>query len=147
MYRQNDPELNPIDTWGCGYIAEHGMWERESGIILPKRKVLEIWLKNYQEKDLLADSTMQNWQGVLDDFLAFGGPKMTYLGHRDADYVPAENERELLWFERPDGYRHFVLGRYDRERKIDVVDWDPYKDSRTVKEGKIIGKRIFRVEG
>ena len=144
-YRQGDPGLNPISTWGCGFIAEHAMWEVVSGIILTVRQLLEIWLKNWVEGDVDSESTMENWQGVLEDFLAFGGPKMEYLGHRPATYIPADNEEEILWFERADGYRHFVYGRYDKGLGRDVVVWDPTEQSVTVSTGWIIGKRIFRI--
>ncbi len=49
---------------------------------------------------------------------------------------------EILRFERTDPsgtYPHFVVGD-----GMGKVAWDPYGDSRTVREGKLISKRIFR---
>jgi len=145
MYRQQDPLLNPIATWGCAYIALAALWEDVSGLGLSAKQVLEIWLKNWKESDVDAESTMNDWQGVLDDFLAIGGPKILYLGHRPATYVPTPAEREILQFQRSDGYKHFVYGEYDYTSNIDAVKFDPTLDSLTVRTGWIISKRIFKV--
>lgn len=58
-----------------------------------------------------------------------------------AEYLPGSAELEILRFERQDVgvlVGHFVVG--DGKG---AVAWDPYGDSRTVREGKLISKRIF----
>lgn len=145
MYRQTDKYLNPIDAWGCAFVALHALWEKVSGVMIPQKKVLEVWIKNWNEREIDLESTIKSWQGVLNDFLAFGGPRIVYLGHVGADYIPQVNEEELLLFQRP-GAEHFVYGKYDYALSKDVVVWDPYENSRTVKEGVIVSKRLFRVE-
>jgi hypothetical protein len=66
------------------------------------------------------------------------------------DYVCKPGEREILRYERPaelgdtasTDRAHFVTG--DGKG---VLIWDPYGDSRTVKVGKVVSKRIFRRVG
>lgn len=145
MYRQNDKYLNPLATWGCAFVALHALWESVTGIQISQKKVLEIWIKNWNEKEIDLESTIKSWQGVLDDFLLVGGPKIVYLGHVLPERIPEPNEEELLLFRRP-GSEHFVYGRYDYGKSQDVVVWDPFENSRTVSEGTIVSKRLFRVE-
>ena len=58
-----------------------------------------------------------------------------------AEYTPGPDELEVLRFERQEVgslISHFVVG--DGKG---MVSYDPYGDSRTVREGKLVSKRIF----
>jgi hypothetical protein len=55
------------------------------------------------------------------------------------DYQAKPGELEVLRFERDTGISHFVAG--DGSGR---VAFDPYGDSRTVREGVLASKRIFR---
>lgn len=62
--------------------------------------------------------------------------------HETADYRAKPDEREIMRFERVDGaktYSHFVVGD-----GLGRVLWNPLGESRTVREGKLISKRIIR---
>jgi hypothetical protein len=60
-------------------------------------------------------------------------------------YVCAPNESEILRFERIEGrstIAHFVIGD-----GRGGVDEDPYEDSKTVRLGRLVSKRIIRPKG
>lgn len=50
----------------------------------------------------------------------------------DPDYVPSKNEFEINYYERGS------IGHFDRP------DFHPIENSRTVKEGRLVSKRICR---
>ena len=135
MLRQNDERLNPISTWGCAFCSLLYLLEKVTGITFTPKSILSLWIKNYSEGDIDIESSMNDWQGVITDMT----DSLVYLGHFSANYVPAENEYEILLYQRPDGFKHFVVG--DGKGG---VEWDPYENSRTVREGAVISKRIFR---
>jgi len=135
MLRQNDERLNPISTWGCAFCSLLYHIEKVIGRLFTPKEILELWIRNYQEGDIDIESSMEKWQGVINDIT----DRLTYLGHFSANYVPAEDELEILLFQRPDGFKHFVVG--DGKGG---VEWDPYENSRTVREGEVVSKRIFR---
>jgi len=59
-----------------------------------------------------------------------------------ADYETKPGELEILLYERNNGSKpvsHFVVGDGSGG-----LGWDPYGTSRTVAEGKVASKRIFR---
>lgn len=56
-------------------------------------------------------------------------------------YQIGPGEYEILEFKRPGEMSHFVVGPYDGRR----VGYDPYGDSESVRYGKLISKRVFRV--
>lgn len=57
------------------------------------------------------------------------------------NYLCRDNDIEFLLFKRPGHIGHFVVG----DGKGNVA-WDPMGRSLSVKEGKLIGKRVYRVE-
>lgn len=74
---------------------------------------------------------------ILSDItgIGWGAKKVT------ADYVPGPDELEILRFERQEvgnQIGHFVVG--DGKGKI---SYDPYGDSKTVREGVLVSKRVF----
>lgn len=135
MLRQNDKALNPIQEWGCAFCSLLYLLEKVTNATFTADYIIKLWFRNYTEGDIDIESSMDNWQGVITDCT----DDLKYLGHFPPDYIPAENEYEILLFKRPDGYKHFVVG--DGKGG---VEWDPWENSRSVKEGEIISKRIFR---
>lgn len=65
-----------------------------------------------------------------------------HVQHQSRLYKPKDGEIAILRFERKDpsgSLTHFVLAGPDGQ----VVEYDPYGDSRTVREGELVSKRIF----
>jgi hypothetical protein len=60
-----------------------------------------------------------------------------------AAYVPQSGEREILEYqtcETPPLHTHFVVGNGQGG-----VEWDPIGESQTVKNGRVVRKRIFKL--
>ena len=135
MLRQNDERLNPISTWGCAFCSCLYIIEKVTEKTFSPKEILNLWFLNLAEGDIDIESSMENWQGVINDVV----PGLKYLGHFSPNYVPSHDEYEILLYEREDGYKHFVVG--DGQG---CVEWDPWENSRTVSEGKLTSKRIFK---
>lgn len=136
MLLQTDERLNPIRTWGCYFCAILALDEQVYGKPYSPEEILRLWFKNWTEDDLDIESTVKNPQGLLDDLSG----KLEYVGKRGPEYQTARDEWEiLLFYNDRTGYTHFVLG--DGHGRC---AWDPIKNSVTVREGRVIGKRIFR---
>lgn len=118
---------------GCYFFSILYLAEKISG---KKFNPLDIYLdalaKRFIEKDcfindagkLLSMLTGQNWQHTK----------------QDVSYIAKKDELEILYFENPTTlktYGHFVVGNKGK------VEYDPYGDSKTVKEGKLHSKRVF----
>lgn len=79
---------------------------------------------------LLADKVLEALTGVVW--------KKT---HEAAEYQPKDGEFEILRYERKSGSGtmvHFVVGDGRGE-----IEYDPMGESRTVREGSLVSKRIF----
>ncbi len=137
MYRQNDPEVNPINKYGCYYMSMVYLDEKVSGNKYTGNEIVGRWFKNWNEGDMDVETTILDPSGVLEDFSGL----LEFVGKKPASYTPGPMEYEILRFVRPDGYVHFVVGDGTGQ-----VEWDPWENSRTVREGKIESKRIFRVK-
>lgn len=118
---------------GCYFFSILYLAEKISG---KKFNPLDIYLdslaKRFMEKDcfvndagkLLSMLTGQNWRHTK----------------QDASYVVKKDELEILYYENTTTlktYGHFVVGNKGK------VEYDPYGDSKTVKEGKLHSKRVF----
>jgi len=135
MFFQNDEKINTLSRWGCYFCSILAMDEKVTGIKFADKEVFTLWGKNFHEGDIDIESTILNPQGLCNDLKG----KLTFKGKFPANYICADNELEILLFHNDaTGFDHFVLG--DGKNK---VIYDPYPNSKTVKYGKIVGKRIF----
>ena len=136
MIRQTDERLNPIRTWGCYFCSILAMDEDVYGKPYTVNEILDIWFRNWTENDLDIESSVQNPQGLLDDLSG----KLEFVGKLGPEYQTKPEEKEILVFHNErTNYTHYVYGDgYGR------CKWDPILNSVTVREGRVIGKRIFR---
>jgi hypothetical protein len=138
MYRQTDPKVNPIHNYGCYYISILYIDEEVSGKVLAPNDIVKVWFKNWNEGDMDVETTILDPNGLCEDLSG----KLEFMGKYPATYMPAGNEREILRFVHPTtGMVHFVVG--DGKGKC---KFDPFENSRTVREGKVESKRIFRIK-
>lgn len=136
MLRQTDERLNPIRTWGCYFCSILALDEQVYGKTYSPEEILRLWYKNWTEDDIDIESTVRDPQGLLDDLSG----KLVFDGARGPEYRTARDEWEILQFYNDrTGYKHFVLG--DGHGRC---AWDPIQNSVTAREGRVIGKRIFR---
>lgn len=136
MLRQTDERLNPIRTWGCYFCAILALDEQVYGRPYSPEEILRLWYKNWTEDDLDIESTVRDPQGLLDDLSG----KLIFDGARGPEYQTKRDEWEILQlYNDRTGYKHFTLG--DGHGR---TAWDPILNSITAREGRVIGKRIFR---
>lgn len=110
------------------HLAEYCTKERIDAI--------EQFLIALSEGNVQQDCFVVRPEKILSDItgIGWGVKKVT------ADYMPGPDELEILRFERQDVgalIGHFVVG--DKGK----VSYDPYGDSKTVREGKLVSKRVF----
>lgn len=75
-----------------------------------------------------------------DMILHYLGLNVVYVGKIEpATHALASNEFHIQRWKAPGHISHFVLGSRTME-----CGWDPWGDSRSVKEGQIMGQRVFR---
>lgn len=112
------------------FVAE-AVSRREFDIVQMHKALLSLGL-------VREDCFVVNPAGVLEQ-LCGGQWSVT---KEPAGYVTSPSEFEILRFERVDGrttVAHFVVGDGHGG-----VEFDPYEGSRTVREGKLVSKRIVR---
>jgi hypothetical protein len=98
---------------------------------------VEQFLIALAEGNVKQDVFVVHPEKILSDItgVQWGMKKVT------SEYLPSPEELEILRFERKEVgsvIGHFVVGNGKGG-----VSYDPYGDSRTVREGNLISKRIF----
>jgi hypothetical protein len=91
-------------------------------------------------------SFMQDWQKTFYEL----GLDVHYLGHKEAEWTPAEDEFEiLLYYYAPNKWWHFVCG--DGQGHVTYDPWGSagkgFRGSKTVALGSLHSKRAFRLNG
>ena len=138
MFHQNDVEISPMAEWGCYFCSILRLDEDLTGQTWTAREVLKLWSKNCAEGDIDYEATVLDPQGLCDDLKA----GLKFLGKFGPDYLPRPCEREILLLEHPvSKYKHFVVGNGKG-----ALAWDPYPGSKTAREGRVIGKRIYKIK-
>ena len=126
--------METLGKTGCYFLsiihlAEYCTKERIDAI--------EAFLISLSADNVKQDCFVVRPHSILSDFSGVKwGMKKTV-----AEYTCAPEELEILRYERQDVgalVGHFVVG--DGKGG---VSYDPYGDSRTVREGKLISKRVF----
>jgi hypothetical protein len=106
-------------------------------------KEINEWISRAIDRGWIdPDCYVRNTNAIFDDFdtplqLRIDGPN----GHKfPPDYQCAPDEYEaLLWFSERWGTHHFTAGN-----GTGIVTLDPWGESRTVRDGELRSKRIFR---
>ena len=134
-----------IGKWGCYFLCILRLAEKALGKFLDPFHfyILAVHGRFMRENCFLDDPA-----GFLSSLV--GGRWIVLKAGDGADsagrlydlplsYVPQPGEFEIDRYEVPgETEGHFIVGDGV------TVDWDPYGKSRTVKDGKLISKRIFR---
>lgn len=142
MFGQRHPALiEPIRRWGCYLVSILFHIWRKLGYMFTPAMVNELYDAFIEHGWMTKECKILN-PGKIFVYL---GMKARYTDrHEPADRMCAPDEIEILYFEldRPDKptIPHFVAG--DGQGNI---MFDPWGDSRCVREGKLISKRIFKL--
>jgi hypothetical protein len=138
MYRQTDHLINPMEAWGCYFCSILALSEKVSGYHYPAKEVLSIWSKSGHDGDVDMEATVLDPQGLCDDLKG----NLKFLRREGASYLCKQGEYEILeYFNPKTGVIHFVLGN-----GRGGCEWDPWENSRTVRDGYVRSKRIYGVK-
>lgn len=132
-----------IGESGCYALCLMHVGETATGKTVDPIRVVAAAMKTIAKdapgKTILAPDIFVNSPAALVS-IAVGGK--WDVRHEGAEYIAKPDEREIMRYERVDGmkvYSHFVVGD-----GLGRVLWDPLGESRTVREGKLVSKRIVR---
>lgn len=123
-----------IRKWGCAFLCVMYLIEKLLEEHFNVEKINDLARKLESQKALDRELTV-SWDKVFEYF------KLPYkVSMEKPFYKLKEGELEIqCWYNPATGIQHFVVG--DGTSK---PVWDPYPDSRTVREGYMISKRVFR---
>lgn len=143
MLQQNDPQIKhkTLRLFGCYFFTILYFAEKERGEEYTYPDIMTYFLGMVERGFMdFCDAFIFDPEGIFQYF----GIDVTYTDrHEPPDYQTLDGDIEILYYERvkPDGDKvpHFVAG--DGRGGI---AFDPAGDSRTVREGTLKSKRIFR---
>lgn len=142
MIYQTDPEFTPsIFHWGCYLLS---LVERLTTLFdLPFTHEIVLAFLSYGQmtKAIDAEITLLNPQALCDHVL--GVNRVRFSGKDDPTYVCANDELEIVCYHKNGAsFNHFCSGNGKG-----IVVYDPWsiEGSDSVRNGELIGKRIYRI--
>ncbi len=129
---QNNLSLNEhLREYGCGILASLHVFS----IRLTAEQLNKMYEALLAASAIDKDCTIQ-WI----PFTKMLTSRFEFVGIFNEGYLTKSNEVEVLQFFNPNnGFKHFVAGD-----GLGRVSWDPIPNSKTVREGHRIGKRIWK---
>lgn len=152
MYTQRIPELHEdIQTDGCAlHSAAFAVTVyHPDGVFFTPDDENGIYEMALDEGAMKEGCYVEDWEHVFDLL----GLEVEYLGHKDKDWSPGENEFEIVQWtltipHEDIDWQHFTFGGDESSQQF-FDPWgssDPgYHTSRCVAEGVIDSKRGFRI--
>lgn len=121
------------------HIGEGITGRRVDAVEVYERAIDPVWWRSDGSRGaLLSDRCYLHDPATIMELICGGA---WHVRHEPADHAPAEDEWEVLRYERQAGsvaVSHFVLGD-----GAGAVAYDPMGDSVTVRDGRLVSKRIF----
>lgn len=147
MILQRDKRLLPeIQKYGCYYMSILFLINKHRNYEWDTDKINEYYKTLVHLGHIQADNdftTVDKDDGLIlhpDDIFALSGLKVKYTrNHEPPQRKTQDNEIEILKFLSSYG-AHFVVGD-----GAGHVAYDPWGNSRAVRQGRIESKRIFRL--
>ena len=143
MILQIDSRLRgAINQKGCYYMCLINLANLLSNCRVDVELINEtLWYEAIREGWMTTSCFINNPSGIVNHLCEGSGIKVTYTGvHEKATYKCKPGEYEIIRYKRIGDYGHFVRGDGNGN-----VAYDPMGESRTVKEGDPVSKRIFRI--
>jgi hypothetical protein len=148
MIYQTDDEFEPdIKKYGCYFMSLLWQLNRFIGIPQLDHKIIEVIYNsdkhcdanNNGVTDMNAECFIADPQGLVD-FIAKG--KILFIGKKESNYTCKPKEFAIqCWYNPSTKFTHFVA-----EGDNGKVGYDPIKGgSRTVREGTLESKRVFKL--
>ncbi len=144
MIYQTDPLLpRPVQKAGCYFLSILYMLNERWSIPMTVIRVTELWYRELEDGDADIDNEafVGNPQDLVDDIVGAG--RVRFLGKYPSAYLPKDSEREILcWHKKGNGFDHFAYGNGKG-----IVIYDPWsaEGSDSVRNGELVGKRIYRI--
>jgi hypothetical protein len=140
MVYQNDPDFDHnINAWGCYFFSL--LWQLdkhfELGIMDPM-SIRSIYASEQLDGDIGNECFLTDPQGICTAVIP---GRVQFLGRQGFLYIHGPDEFEIqCWYNPNTNFHHFVAGDGA------TVLYDPIQGgSRTVREGSLESKRIFRI--
>lgn len=141
MILQKDSRLNTaINKYGCYFMSLLWWVNKKVGYEFDPREISRLYNIFIDREDMRRDCFVHRPKRILS-YLGLEVEEVTKTGYSQKCL---EGQFEILYFERSSKGRiipHFVAG--DGEGH---VTYDPWGESRTVREGVLTSKRIFTEE-
>ena len=142
MIYQTDPVFpSVIQHYGCYLMSLYERLSTEYSYPFDPTSIMKIFNDGQVKGIIDSDCTIRNPQAFCDMIVGYG--KVAFVGKTDPFYAPLENDLEILCFHK-DGasFNHFCSGDGHG-----LVHYDPWsvQGSDSVRNGSVIGKRIFRI--
>jgi len=147
MYLQRSKRLHKhIQSDGCALMCAAYFVNQYSLRDMPPEHINATYIRGLHEGWMKERAYMQDWRRVFKEL----GLDVTYQGHKSAEWVPAEDEFEiLLYFYAPNDWWHFVCG--DGKGNPTYDPWGSagkgFRGAKTVALGSLHSKRAFRLNG
>ena len=147
IYQTDSQFPTAIQEWGCFFLSTlKAMATLFDASIWNYGSIMTIYEQAEIDHVLLSDLTVKDAQGLCD---AVAPSRVKYLDGASSAYPTASDQFEILvWHREGVDFNHFTLGGGGKMGgTAGVVFYDPYSaaGSLSVKEGQIIGKRIFHI--
>jgi hypothetical protein len=135
-----------IQTDGCALMSAAYFVNQYRLRDMPPEHINRVYLDGLHRGYMRERSYMADWQKVFHEL----GLDARYLGHKAADWTPAEDEFEvLLYYYAPHNWWHFVCG--DGLGRPTYDPWGSagpgFRGAKTVALGSLHSKRGFRLNG
>lgn len=142
MILQTDTRMHPqINEYGCYFLSILWFGVRHTGLQLSAELIADQLYTRFIRRQWMSDTCFIKRPVDIFRFLNIEVDMVFVAGsHRvPADYQCADDEIEILRYKAPGSISHFIAGN-----GLGQPAYDPYGLSRSVREGRIMDKRVFR---
>lgn len=144
MIVQRSSALHPhIQSDGCALMSAAFFVNQYTLRDMTPDHINEVYEQGLEVGFMKERSFMQDWARVFDAL----GMRVAYLGHKEPEWKPANDELEiLLFYYAPRQWWHFVCG--DGEGRVTYDPWGSagpgFSGAKTTALGSLQSKRGFR---
>jgi hypothetical protein len=145
MIVQRSKDLHPdIQSDGCALMSAAFFVNQYTLKDMLPEHINEVYEDGLETGFMKRRSYVNDWGRMFDEL----GMQVQYLGHKEPEWKPADDEIEILLFHyAPRNWHHFVCG--DGQGRVTYDPWGSagkdFPGAKTVALGSIVGKRGFRV--
>lgn len=144
MIYQSDPffQKNYPDIWhyGCYFMSICFLCDTNFNLgIMDHDHIAAVYKREEMKGDLGSEAFVEDPQRIVNHIVP---NKVKFLGVVNAFYETRDKEREILcWHKDGTDFNHFTYGSKG------IVVYDPWsaEGSDSVKNGSLIGKRVFQI--